>query len=92
MLYKGTAEREIKARTKICGVNGFKPGLFVTDAMFSLFAQVTCCIRWPLKGRLKPGPKSVVSLGFKPDLFVTDAVFSLFAQVTCCIREPLKEK
>ena len=71
---------------------GFKPDLFVTDAMFSVFTQVTCCISWPLKERLKPGPKSVALIGFKPDLFVTDAMFSLFSQVTCCIRGPLKDR
>ena len=37
---------------------------FVTDAMFSLFTQVTCCMRRQLKERLKPGPKSVVSIGW----------------------------
>ena len=71
---------------------GIKPDLFVTGAKFSLFTLVTCCIREPLKERLKPGPKSVASMGIKPDLFVTGAMFSLFTQVTCCIRGPLKEK
>ena len=70
---------------------GFKSDLFVTDAMFSLFTQVTCCIR-PLKERLKPGQKSVVSIAFKPDLFASDARFSLFTQVTCCVRRPMKER
>ena len=71
---------------------GFKPDLLVTDAMLSLFTQVTCCIRGPLKERLKPGPKSVASVGIKPDLFVTDAMFFLFTQATCSIREPLKKE
>ena len=62
ILYKWAAEREGKARTKLCGLNGILIPLFVTDAMFSLPNQMTCCISGPLKERFKPGPKSVASM------------------------------
>ena len=91
MLYEGVTEKELNARIKICGFNGFKADLLVTNAMFFLLTQVTSYIKEPLK-EVKSRTKFCDFNGFKPDLLVTNATFFLLTQVTCYTKEPLKKR